>query len=525
MSLTDIAVNSDVPKCTRIQSLAGDGYDLQTETDIAGEAVGGRVLFATDQWFASADNIIKQSQPEWKEGKFTNQGKWMDGWESRRKRTPGHDWCLIRLGVPGRILAFDVDTAFFTGNYPPSISIEAAPFGSITEDPFLHSYSEGGTGGARIEIGVSASKREYDAAQSTYNSVSKAGKKWITLLPADIGALRPGTPETRHNYFRVENCDTVFSHIRVNYFPDGGVARLRVLGKLRPNFPALMASAGASGLIDLVALRNGGRAMAWSDMHFGHPRNILRMAPGINMGDGWETARKMDRPHVLEKGYDGKVKFPGTDWVIIKLGTEGVIKNFTVDTTFFRGNYPESFLIEGCREDSDDWIEKGSKSVLWTTLCARSKLRPNQRHFFEVDNNATIPCTHLRLTIFPDGGIMRFRAFGTPTKISKSTSSHFHLEDRRVSAIKNSLFGAPRLTFFVVMPSKCKTAKWPSKEEDFVNILKNFDDSKYTFIIGNSRVYFTNYELKNLKHSYNKIAFFDPNVDSCEPIVTKKVPI
>ena len=139
-------------------------------------------------------------------------------------------------------------------------------------------------------------------------------------------------------------------------------------------------------------------------MHYGHPRNIIRRAPGINMGDGWETARKLDRPSVLKQGEDGNVIFPGKDWTIFKLATEGVIKRIEIDTTHFKGNFPESFMVEGCRADSDEWISESPDSVTWATIYARSKLGPNKRHLFNVDpQSSIIPCTHVRLSIFPDG--------------------------------------------------------------------------------------------------------------------------
>eukprot|EP00041_Stephanoeca_diplocostata_P015168 m.287621 g.287621 ORF g.287621 m.287621 type:complete len:324 (-) comp19951_c0_seq3:68-1039(-) len=301
-------------------------------TDLAASAQGGKVLFVTDQWFASGDNLIQTQAPEWKEGVFTEHGKWMDGWESRRKRTPGHDWALIRLGVPGRILGFDVDTSFFTGNYPPQVSIEATR--DCHEDVHLHDVVN--------QAGHSASTREYECAMSTYRS-----QPWTTLV--GTSPLRPGYPDTCHNYFAVQSGET-FTHVRLNMHPDGGIARLRVYGVPLPDFDRLTQLMGA-GSVDLTALRHGGRALYWSDTHYGHPANMLRSDPGKNMGDGWETARASNRPAVLSVTPDGHVAFGHNDWCVLKLGCKGVVTRLEIDTSFFKGNYPESCRVEACLLD------------------------------------------------------------------------------------------------------------------------------------------------------------------------------
>jgi allantoicase len=90
-------------------------------TDLADGGLGGRPLFATDEWFATADNLLKSGPPRFDPEAFCEQGKVMDGWETRRRRMPGHDWCVLRLGLPGYIHGFDADTAFFTGNHTPQV--------------------------------------------------------------------------------------------------------------------------------------------------------------------------------------------------------------------------------------------------------------------------------------------------------------------------------------------------------------------------------------------------------------------
>ena len=177
--------------------------------------LGTRVTFATDDFFAAKERLIQPAEPVFVEDKYDDHGKWMDGWESRRRRTPGYDYCIIRLGVPGVVHGFDIDTSFFTGNYPPQASIDAC-----TSDA----------------------------------DVPEDG--WTVLLPTtDLSG-------DAHHLLEISN-DTVWTHLRLNIYPDGGVARLRVYGEVRPDFVEI------DGLVDLAALRNGGRALSASDEHYG----------------------------------------------------------------------------------------------------------------------------------------------------------------------------------------------------------------------------------------------------------------
>src|SRR5687768_2358712 len=98
--------------------------------DLAAEKLGGAVVFANDEFFAPRENLLKASAPIFIEGKYTDLGKWMDGWESRRRRTPGFDWCIVRLGLAGRIRGVTVDTSHFKGNYPERCSLEACTMDS-----------------------------------------------------------------------------------------------------------------------------------------------------------------------------------------------------------------------------------------------------------------------------------------------------------------------------------------------------------------------------------------------------------
>jgi allantoicase len=197
--------------------------------------LGTRVTYASDEFFAAKERLIQPTEPVFIDGKYDDHGKWMDGWESRRRRTPGHDYCVIRLGVPGVIRGFDIDTRYFTGNYPPQASIDAC---SSDDDV--------------------------------------PGEDWTEILPKT-------ELQGDAQHFVEAASDEVWSHLRLNIYPDGGVARLRVYGEVKPVFD------DADGIVNLLALRNGGRALAASDEHYGSMHNLNLPGRGVNMGDGWHS--------------------------------------------------------------------------------------------------------------------------------------------------------------------------------------------------------------------------------------------
>jgi allantoicase len=304
--------------------------------------LGSRVTFATDEFFGAKERLIDPADPVFIEDRYDDHGKWMDGWESRRKREPGHDYCVIRFGVPGMIHGFDVDTRFFTGNYPPQVSLE----GCVSD-------------------------------------IDVPEDSWVELVPkTDIGG-------NAQHFLDVRN-DRVFTHVRLHIYPDGGVARLRVFGEIRPDFGAL------DGYVDLAAVEHGGRPIACSDQHYGSPHNLLAPGRGLNMGDGWETARR---------------RGPGNDWVIIALGQPGVIRRAEIDTAHFKGNYPDRVSLEAALFDSDDDVSNSSPE--WQCLLAESKLKMDQQHYFDDELEDIGPVSHVRVSIYPDGGISRVRLFGT----------------------------------------------------------------------------------------------------------------
>jgi allantoicase len=267
--------------------------------DLAAERLGGAVLVANDEFFAPKEALLRASAPEWREGEYTDRGKWMDGWETRRRRTPGHDWCIVRLGLAGAIHGVVVDTGFFRGNYPESCSLEGTP----------------------------------TAVQLTHESRTR----WTEILPKS-----PLKGDTK-NEFALDGTPSA-THLRFSIFPDGGVARLRVYGE--PAFDTRRMRPGSE--VDLAAMENGGLVVSCSDMFFGHRHNLILPGRSTHMGDGWETKRR---------------RGPGNDWSVIRLAARGVIHRVEIDTDHFKGNAPASAMLEtldapkakGTDEPKGDW--------------------------------------------------------------------------------------------------------------------------------------------------------------------------
>lgn len=310
--------------------------------------LGAEVTYATDDFFAAKERVIDDKDPVFIEDKYDDHGKWMDGWESRRKRTEGHDHCIIKMGTSGIIRAVNIDTSFFTGNYPPGASVEAC----LSDD-------------------------EPDAETI-----------WTTLVArTDLG------PDAAH-ILPVED-DRPYNWLRLNIFPDGGVARLRVYGDAYCNWQA----GGADTLYELSAVKNGGRIVAYNDAHYGAVWSLLCPGRGKNMGDGWETRRRRE---------------PGNDWIIIALGRAGVIEKIELDTAHFKGNYPDGFSLQAAMVDDIDDATIAAQAETWAEILPRSKLGPDSEH---VAGEAAVlkafgPVSHIRLNIYPDGGVSRFRVWG-----------------------------------------------------------------------------------------------------------------
>ncbi len=321
--------------------------------DLASERLGGAVVYANDDFFAPKENLLKPSAPVFIEGKYTERGKWMDGWESRRRRTPGYDWCLIRLGLPGRLRGVVVDTSHFRGNYPEQCSIEAC---TVEGHPDVERLLSDST-------------------------------KWMEVLPQSV--LKGDS----HNPFAIENSER-FTHLRFKIYPDGGVARLRVYGEVVPDWARINRRGGE---IDLAAVEHGGLVIACSDMFFGHRHNLIMPGRALDMSDGWETKRR---------------RGPGHDWTVIRLGTAGTIGRVEVDTAHFKGNFPESCSIEGCYVGEREASEAGFDAWAWKEILPRTRLQAHTRHFFDEEVADVGRITHVRFHIFPDGGVSRLRLIG-----------------------------------------------------------------------------------------------------------------
>jgi allantoicase len=351
--------------------------------DLASARLGGKAIACSDDFFAGMENLVAPARAVFIPGKFTVRGKWMDGWESRRKRIPGHDWCVLALGRPGAIRGVNVDTAHFNGNQPEWCTVEAA---EIVE-------TKGASG-----KGTNWKKAE-----------------WVEIVPRT--PLRPSSEHFIAVY--AELLERRFTHVRLNIFPDGGVARLRVHGVVLTDWAKLFGvrkapgseSRGARKAVDLAAAENGGLVIDASNMHFGSRHNMIMPGRAKNMGDGWETRRKRGLTWT-----DGRpAEF---DWAIVKLGHRGVIDSIEVDTNHFKGNFPESCAIELCDVGAFGAGEAfDPKAVAWSWVLVRTKLRASTRHVFKGALEraaASRPCTHVRLSIYPDGGVSRLRVMGRP---------------------------------------------------------------------------------------------------------------
>ncbi|MEE2061057.1 allantoicase [Rhodococcus artemisiae] len=309
--------------------------------DLASRELAGAVVYANDEFFAGRENLISPGLPVFDPAEFGHKGKVYDGWETRRRREPGHDFAIVRLGVPGIVRGIVLDTAWFTGNFPPFASIDGIELdGYPTEQELL------------------------DAP-------------WEPIL--DRVALQGDTA----NAFPVERSRR-WTHLRLNIFPDGGVARIRVHGEARPD-PAFL-----TGTIDLAALENGGDVVACSNRFYSSPRNIIAPGRSRHMGEGWENARRRD---------------DGNDYVVMRLAGEGRVDHVEIDTSYFVGNAPGFARLSGIATE-----EELSDESAWIELLPRTGLLPDCRHRFRVDSD--VPVKFVRLDVYPDGGIARLRVNG-----------------------------------------------------------------------------------------------------------------
>lgn len=412
-------------------------------TNVASASAGSKIFFATDEWFAAADNMLQDGPPIFDPALFCEQGKVMDGWETRRRREAGHDWCIVALSQRASVVAIEIDTAHFTGNNVPHISVQIADLNAVETtalvaglpgalDRLLHGGRQG-VGCTPVEVG------------QAINTCS--AYEWKELLPKT--ALRPGYEPSRMHYFPLPE-PSIGTHVRVNYFPDGGVARLRLWAapaepttrQTQPIYLPITTGKTCTVVthsttdmppsrqeyefMELSAAKNGGQGLQCSNKHYGEPTQLIQDTLGKDMGDGWETARHPDRPSTLEKDMEtGLIASPLMDWAILKLGKPAVdgVSRVLLDTKHFRGNYPESVLVEGCFAEhgmTDDRIHQAD----WFVLVKRSRMAPDAEHVFDAElghlENATRAVTHVRVSIFPDGGLSRVRIYGKPMETAET---------------------------------------------------------------------------------------------------------
>ncbi len=316
--------------------------DFSALPDLASRALGGGVVHANDDFFAARENLVLPAPPVFDPSSFGPRGKVYDGWETRRRRDDGNDEAIVRLGVPGTVAGVVVDTAFFTGNHPALVSVEAT-------------------------------------ALDGYPSVEEVrAAEWATLVPPV-----PVAGDTA-NAFAVAD-ERRFTHVRLSIHPDGGVARLRVHGRPLPD-PRLL-----TGTVDLAALEHGGDVVACSEEYYASARNLLLPGRARHTGEGWENARRRDG---------------GNDFVTVRLAGPGVVRRVVVDATCFIGNAPGWVSLRGV----DGRVAALDDTGAWAELLPRTRVQPDTRHQFPVAFAA--PVTHVRLDVFPDGGLARLRVLG-----------------------------------------------------------------------------------------------------------------
>ncbi|KAK7202461.1 hypothetical protein BZA70DRAFT_285841 [Myxozyma melibiosi] len=326
-------------------------FDEQVRTkfsDVIGSKLGGKVISFSDEFFAEASNLLAPKAPIRDKTRYTYQGAWYDGWETRRHNPEPADWVVIKVGVDSaRLIGCEIDTAFFNGNQAPAISVE----GTFLAD----------------------------------DAVPDKDTKWTTVIEKT-----ECLPSQRHFFVRKAGLTTEnYNYVRLNMYPDGGIARFRLYGTPVPVFPEAL-----STVLDLASVSHGGVAIKCSDEHFGTTDNLLLPGRGIDMSDGWETTRSR------VPGYE--------DWVVVRLGARGVIDKVVVDTAFFRGNFPDRIRVEAI-DAADDTAALAAAKDNWTVVVPEQKAKPDFEHECAVEGETAY--THVKLSMIPDGGCKRLRVF------------------------------------------------------------------------------------------------------------------
>ena len=320
---------------------------IQGLVNLASPKMGTKILAFSDDFFGEVTRMLNDKDPIFIEDKYDNHGKWMDGWESKRRRDGGNDWAILKLGSAGIISKIEIDTSYFTGNFPPFFSLEGI-------------YSE---------------------------TEPNKDSNWKSLIAKTnlVGDCK--------NNFEL-NLKEKFNFVRLQIFPDGGVARIRLFGEVKYNWDRF----NNEEIIELSSLKLGGSILAYNNAHYGDVSALLSEGRGKTMGDGWETRRRRE---------------PGNDWIIIKLAQKGNIEKIEIDTAHFKGNYPDRASIQAISIDKNittkDLIQ-GSEN--WDVILDETKLTADNIHEYEINSNSKAEATHIRLNIYPDGGVSRLRIFG-----------------------------------------------------------------------------------------------------------------
>ncbi|MDE2449218.1 MAG: allantoicase [Gammaproteobacteria bacterium] len=316
--------------------------------NLADERLGAAVLFATDEFFGKKERLLRAEEPQSRPGVYDDNGKWMDGWETRRRRDGGHDHCVIRLAGPGIISVIEIDTRFFTGNYPPCASVQACRTSAVPDE----------------------------------------STQWSELLaPTTLAG-------NQQCHLEVPSTGT-WTHLKLNMYPDGGIARFRAYGRLSLEWQATP----ATEVIDLAAALSGGMAIACSDEHFGSMQNLLLPGRAASMAQGWETRRRRE---------------PGYEWVIVRLGHVGRIERVEIDTCFFRGNFPQQVSLNAALGPVDGGQDLVAACQFWPSLLEPQYLQADRVHVFEDQLRDLRAVSHVRINIHPDGGLSRVRLLGRP---------------------------------------------------------------------------------------------------------------